>query len=71
MAASDGAVGRTFNFRRPHGDGSNGALAASVEVFEAPHSDFGRFLWPAGEVLAWYLWQHPEVNFPRRPLHEA
>jgi hypothetical protein len=63
MAASYEAIGRTFTFCRPHDDdGSNGSLIeASVEVFEAPHSDFGLFLWPSGEVLAWYLWQHPEV----------
>jgi len=53
MSASSGArTHRLISFQE----------GAGVEILEAPDSDFGLFLWPAGEVLAWFLWQHPEVR---------
>lgn len=60
MAAIDGATSRTITFYHPDGD-ENSSRKAGVEVIEALNSDFGLFLWPSGEVLAWYLWKYPEV----------
>jgi predicted nicotinamide N-methyase len=61
MAAIDGATNLSFIFYHSDED-AHSTMEASVEGLEAPHSDYGLYLWPSGEVLAWYLWKHPEVT---------
>jgi len=68
MAAIDGATSRTFTFCHPDEE-ENSSIKATVEVIEAPNSDFGLFLWPSGEVLAWYLWKCPEVMTIKHGRH--